>query len=88
MSFLAEASGTAGNATGGAGRPIDRAEVRVLTDVGGLYGGAVIGGFSLEIDSTTLKRAYGKGVGPRQVLDDLGVGIPAGTETLWNSLDG
>jgi len=87
-SFLAEASGTAGNATGGAGRPVDQTEVRVLTDVGGLYGGAVIGGYSLKVDSRTLKRAYGEDAGPRQVLDDVGVGIPAGTETLWNALDG
>lgn len=87
-SFLAEASGTAGNATGGAGRPTDRPEVEVLTDVGGLYGGAVIGGFSIQVDSTTLRKAYGKGVGPRQVLDDVDVAIPAGAETLWAALNG
>lgn len=87
-SFLAEAAGTAGNATGGAGRPTDLSDVDVLSDVGGLYGGAVIGGFSIQIDSTTLRKAYGKGVGPRQVLDDVDVEIPAGTETLWSALNG
>lgn len=86
--FLAEATGTAGNATGGAGRPTDRSQVQVLTDVGGLYGGAVIGGFSIQVDATTLKKAYGKDVGPRQVLDDVDVSIPAGAETLWNALNG
>lgn len=86
--FLAEASGTAWNATGGAGNPLDPEKVKVISSFGGLYGGAVIGGFGVTIDKTMMRKGYGEDVTPRQVLDDRGVAIPAGAATLWKSIEG
>ena len=86
--FLAEASGTAWNATGAAGNPLDRAKVEVISSIGGLYGGAVIGGFGVTIDKSMMRKGYGQDVTPRQVLDDRDVLIPAGAATLWKSIDG
>lgn len=84
--FLAEASGTAWNATGAAGDPLDRPRVQIISSVGGLYGGAVIGGFGVSVDGAMMRAAYGRDITPRRVLDDRGVGIPAGASTLWKSL--
>lgn len=84
--FLAEASGTAWTASGAAGDPLERDRVEVISSVGGLYGGAVIGGFGVSIDESMMRKAYGGEVTPRQVLDDRDVTIPAGAVTLWRSL--
>lgn len=86
--FLAEASGTAWTASGAAGDPLARERVEVISSVGGLYGGAVIGGFGVSVDESMMRKAYGKDVTPRQVLDDRDVEIPAGAATLWKSLAG
>lgn len=86
--FLAEASGTAWNATGAAGNPLDPEKVRVISSVGGLYGGAVIGGFGVSVDKSMMRKGYGEDVTPRQVLDDRDVSIPAGAATLWKSVEG
>ena len=86
--FLAEASGTAWNATGAAGNPLDPEKVKVISSFGGLYGGAVIGGFGVTIDKSMMRKGYGEDVTPRQVLDDRGVAIPAGAATLWKSIEG
>ena len=84
--FLAEASGTAWTASGSAGDPLDRDRVEVISSVGGLYGGAVIGGFGVSVDQSMMRKAYREDVTPRQVLDDRDVLIPAGAATLWKSL--
>ena len=84
--FLAEASGTAWNATGAAGDPLDRPRVQIISSVGGLYGGAVIGGFGVSVDGAMMRAAYGRDITPRRVLDDRDVGVPAGASTLWKSL--
>jgi lipid-binding SYLF domain-containing protein len=84
--FLAEASGTAWNAKGAAGDPLDPSQVRVISEVGGLYGGAVIGGFGVSVDRSMMRKAYGDAVTPRTILDDRGVVTPAGAATLWKSL--
>lgn len=84
--FLAEASGTAWTATGAAGDPLDRPRVEVISSVGGLYGGAVIGGFGVSVDGAMMRAAYGGDITPRRVLDDRDLDIPAGASTLWKSL--
>ena len=86
--FLAEASGTAWNASGAAGNPLDPERVEVISSIGGLYGGAVIGGFGVTVDKSMMRKGYGKDITPRQVLDDRGVSIPAGAATLWKSIEG
>ena len=86
--FLAEASGTAWNATGAAGNPLDPETVDVVSSMGGLYGGAVIGGFGVSVDTSMMKMGYGEHVTPRQVLDDRDVPIPAGAATFWKSIGG
>ena len=84
--FVAEASGTAWTASGAAGDPLDRERVKVISSMGGLYGGAVIGGFGVSVDKKMLKNAFGADITPRRVLDDRDVAIPAGASTLWKSL--
>lgn len=86
--FLAEASGTAWNAKGAAGDPLDPGSVAIVSEFGGLYGGAVIGGFGVETDKAMMRRAYGDAATPRAVLDGRGVQTPAGAATLWKSLGG
>lgn len=86
--FVAEASGTAWNATGGAGDPLEPGRVRVVSEVGGLYGGAIIGGFGVDVDKAKMRKAYGEDASPRAVLDGRGVATPAGAATLWKSLGG
>lgn len=86
--FLAEASGTAWNASGAAGSPLDPANVTVISEVGGLYGGAVIGGFGVDVDMTRTHQAYGEGASPRAILDGRTSTIPAGAATLWKALNG
>ena len=86
--FLAEASGTAWTTKGAAGDPLAPQAVDVISSVGGLYGGAAIGGFGVSVDRSMMRDAYGEEATPRQVLDDRGVEIPAGAATLWTSLDG
>ncbi len=84
--FVAEASGTAWNAKTATGDPLDPADVQVISEVGGLYGGAVIGGFGVSVDQEMMRQAYGVSATPRAVLDDRGVVTPAGAATLWKSL--
>lgn len=84
--FVAEASGTAWNAKGAAGDPLDPGQVRVISEIGGLYGGAIIGGFGVEVDGAMMRKAYGPDTMPRAVLDDRDVVTPAGAATLWKSL--
>ncbi|MEE2971804.1 MAG: lipid-binding SYLF domain-containing protein [Planctomycetota bacterium] len=84
--FLAEASGTAGTASGAAGNPLDRPKVEVVSSTGGLYGGAVIGGFGVTVDSSMMRDGYGPEATPRGVLDGRGAPTPPGAITLWKSL--
>jgi len=84
--FLAEASGTAWDAKGAAGDPLEPGDVQVISEVGGLYGGAVIGGFGVSVDRSMMRKAYGDAATPRTILDDRGVVTPAGAATLWKSL--
>lgn len=86
--FVAEASGTAWNAKGAAGDPLDPGSVTIVSEFGGLYGGAVIGGFGVQTDTAMMREAYGEDATPRGVLDARGVETPAGADTLWKSLDG
>ena len=85
---LDEASGTAWTATGAAGDPLDRPRVEVISSTGGLYGGAVIGGFGVSVDGAMMRAAYGKDITPRRILDGRDVDTPAGASTLWKSLGG
>lgn len=84
--FIAEASGTAIRATGAAGDPMKAGETTVISIVKGLYGGAVIGGLGVSIDEKLMRKSYGEGTGPRDVLDGS-IKAMAGAESLWSAIN-
>ncbi|MCH2161262.1 MAG: hypothetical protein MK085_05245 [Phycisphaerales bacterium] len=83
--FVAEASGAAGSAAGSAGDPLSHPDVEIIADVGGFYGGAVIGGIGVSVNNDLLHKAYGEGTTPEQVLQGK-VKTPAGADALWTAL--
>ena len=85
--FVAEASGTAGSKSDGAGSPLKSSDVKVISQIGGLYGGAVIGGISVTINKDLMKKSYGDGIDAHSVLSGSSV-TPAGTDSLWKALKG
>ena len=58
----------------------------MVSSTGGLYGGAVIGGFGVTVDSSMMRDGYGPEATPRGVLDGRGAPTPPGAITLWKSL--
>ena len=83
--FVAQAAGTAGKADSGVGDPLAKPDVKVISEVGGLYGGAVIGGFGVVVNKDLLRKAYGSDIGAEAVLRGA-VGTPPGATSLWNAL--
>ena len=83
--FVAEASGAAGSAAAGAGDPLSHPDIEMISDIDGLYGGAVIGGLGISVNHDLLHKAYGEGTMPEQVLQG-NVTTPAGAEALWTAL--
>ena len=86
-SFVAEASGTAGSKSDSAGSPLKSSDVTVISQIGGLYGGAVIGGISVTINKDLMKKSYGDGVDANSILGGSAL-TPAGADSLWKALKG
>lgn len=83
--FVAQAEGTAGAAAGGVGSPLSKNDVEVISEVDGLYGGAVIGGFGVVVNRDLMREAYGVEADARAVLGG-DVPTPAGADSLWSAL--
>jgi SH3 domain-containing YSC84-like protein 1 len=86
----ATAAGTAGEDTASEGestRDLEKHEVLVYRDSGGLFGGATIGGSTVEVKNAINQAAYGPNVYIRDILEGR-VQLPANSERLYTLLDG
>lgn len=86
----ATATGTAGADTGvesQSTRDLEKREVLVYRDSGGLFGGATFGGSSIEVKSEINHEAYGEHVHIRDILEGR-VPVPANAQRLYDLLDG
>jgi lipid-binding SYLF domain-containing protein len=90
MNFDATASGTAGSTTATervSTSELSRREVIVYKDSGGVFGGAVLGGTSIERQSSVNRAAYGDPVRVRNILDGT-VPAPQYATPLYILLNG
>lgn len=85
--FVAEATGTAGVESGGAGNPLDKEDVEVIADIDGFYGGAVIGGIGVSINTKLMHKEYGDQIDAHAILSGNAT-TPPGALAIWNALDG
>jgi len=85
--FVAEATGTAGVETGGAGNPLHKEDVELIADVDGFYGGAVIGGIGVSINTSLMHEEYGEDANPHDILSGNAT-TPPGALAIWTALDG
>jgi len=86
----ATATGTAGSDTGvesESTRDLERQEVLVYRDSGGLFGGATFGGSSVEVKDEINHEAYGEHVHVRDILEGT-VPLPPNAQRLYDLLDG
>jgi lipid-binding SYLF domain-containing protein len=86
----ATATGTAGADTGvesESTRDLERREVLVYRDSGGLFGGATFGGSSVEVKNEINHEAYGEHVYVRDILEGR-VPPPPSAQRLYDLLDG
>lgn len=83
--FVAQVAGTAGVRGGNVGGPLKKSDVQVVSEVDGLYGGAVIGGFGVVVNKDLMRKAYGPDANAQMVLSS-GVQTPAGVDALWSAL--
>jgi lipid-binding SYLF domain-containing protein len=86
----ATATGTAGGDTGmesESTRDLERRDVLVYRDSGGLFGGATFGGSSIEVKTEINQMAYGPHIHVRDILDGT-VQPPATAQRLYDLLDG
>ena len=86
----ATATGTAGEDTGiesQSTRDLEKREVLVYRDSGGLFGGATFGGSSIAVKSEINHEAYGAHVHVRDILEGR-VQPPATAQRLYELLDG
>jgi lipid-binding SYLF domain-containing protein len=86
----ATATGTAGNDTGvesESTRNLERREVLVYRDSGGIFGGATLGGSSVEVKDEINQQAYGEHTHIRQILEGK-VPLPDTAHRLYDMLDG
>jgi lipid-binding SYLF domain-containing protein len=86
----ATATGTAGEDTGIASestRELEARAVLVYRDSGGLFGGATIGGSSIEVQDDVNQMAYGEDTHVRDILDGT-VPLPRDTDRLYALLNG
>jgi lipid-binding SYLF domain-containing protein len=86
----ATATGTAGTDTGvesQSTRDLERQEILVYRDSGGLFGGATFGGSSIEVKSEINHEAYGPQGHVRDILEGR-VPPPASAQRLYDLLDG
>jgi lipid-binding SYLF domain-containing protein len=90
VKFDATATGTAGDDTGVATestRELERRDVLVYRDSGGIFGGATLGGSEIEVKSEINHEAYGEHVHVRDILEGR-VPIPQNAQRLYDLLDG
>ncbi len=90
MKWDATATGTAGGDTGvesQSTRDLEKREVLVYRDSGGLFGGATLGGSSIEVKNEVNEEAYGEHVHVRDILEGT-VPVPANAQRLYELLDG
>jgi len=86
----ATATGTAGADTGvesQSTRDLEKRDVLVYRDSGGLFGGATFGGSSIEVKSEINHEAYGEHVHIRDILEGT-VPVPQNAQRLYDLLDG
>jgi len=86
----ATATGTAGEDTGTATestRDLEKHAVLVYRDSGGLFGGATLGGSSIEVDNDVNQKAYGPHIHVRDILEGT-VPVPMYAQRLYTLLDG
>jgi len=86
----ATATGTAGADTGvesQSTRDLEKRDVLVYRDSGGLFGGATFGGSSIEVKNEINEEAYGEHIHVRDILEGT-VPVPANAQRLYNLLDG
>jgi lipid-binding SYLF domain-containing protein len=88
--FDATATGTAGVDTGVASqstRELEKHDVLVYRDSGGIFGGATLGGSEIEVKTVINREAYGEHIHVRDILEGR-VPIPDSAHRLYNLLDG
>jgi lipid-binding SYLF domain-containing protein len=86
----ATAAGNAGDDAGVATestRELEKHAVLVYRDSGGLFGGATLGGSSIEVDDNVNQKAYGEHIHVRDILEGT-VPVPPYTQRLYTLLDG
>ena len=90
MKWDATATGTAGADTGvesQSTRDLERQDVLVYRDSGGLFGGATFGGSSIEVKNEINQEAYGEHTHVRDILEGR-VPLPTNAQHLYDLLDG
>src|SRR5471032_960143 len=90
MKWDATATGTAGTDTGvesQSTRDLEKRDVLVYRDSGGLFGGATFGGSSIEVKGEINREAYGAHTHVRDILEGK-VEIPHSAARLYELLDG
>jgi lipid-binding SYLF domain-containing protein len=90
MKWDATATGTAGVDTGvesESTRDLEKHDVLVYRDSGGLFGGATFGGSSIEVKDEINQEAYGEHIHVRDILEGR-VPLPPSAQRLYDLLDG
>jgi len=86
----ATATGTAGQDTGvesQSTRDLERKDVLVYRESGGIFGGATFGGSTIEVKDEINQQAYGPHIRVRDILEGR-VPLPDGSQRLYHLLDG
>jgi lipid-binding SYLF domain-containing protein len=86
----ATATGTAGGDTGiesQSTRDLEKHDVLVYRDSGGLFGGATFGGSSIEVKNEINQDAYGEHIHVRDIIDGT-VPPPPNAQRLYDLIDG
>ena len=90
MKWDATATGTAGADTGvesQSTRDLEKRDVLVYRDSGGIFGGATFGGSSIEVKNEINQEAYGEHIHVRDILEGR-VALPPSAQRLYDLLDG
>jgi lipid-binding SYLF domain-containing protein len=90
MKWDATATGTAGDDTGVESettRDLEKRDVLVYRDSGGLFGGATFGGSSIEVKREINREAYGDFYHVRDILEGR-TPVPPSAQRLYDLLDG
>jgi lipid-binding SYLF domain-containing protein len=90
LKWDATATGTAGSDTGvesQSTRDLEKRDVLVYRDSGGIFGGATFGGSTVEVKSSINREAYGELGHVRDILEGR-TPVPAGANRLYDLLDG